>query len=324
MTLYVHIGTHKTGTTSIQNFFRDNCDYFLQKYGLYYPSAGQIGSGSHHNLVWEAMGDARFRITFGNWSQLHEEISKKKSQANDILISCEAFSAYSDFSAVQKPLVELSSSLNMEMVPIVFLRPQEEFIESLYFEDIKSGIGDKFHEYLSKCLDKERFDYFRLVEGWTLDGRKPIVVPYDSGTDSIASLVSILGFNPDDLSCHYNKNKNIRLSASNLSLLLALNRAMLRHGVSKSNIRSISYAVAKQLPEPKGVHVSVLSKQEVSTIRAAFKISNDRLKSLYPSLSSIFDNKILPEGESDFLSDDLITGVESVVYHAVKNISCAK
>jgi len=51
--LYIHIGLHKTGTTSIQNFLTLN-ENILSKKGYLYPATGRKGQAQH--LLAQAMG----------------------------------------------------------------------------------------------------------------------------------------------------------------------------------------------------------------------------------------------------------------------------
>ena len=46
----LHIGRHKTGTTSIQKFLHANSDE-LKSYGLYYPKNTYPNKFAHHDLV---------------------------------------------------------------------------------------------------------------------------------------------------------------------------------------------------------------------------------------------------------------------------------
>ena len=48
--LIFHVGTHKTGTTSIQTMMQDNRDYFLEQ-GILFPRAGQVRNGGQHNIA---------------------------------------------------------------------------------------------------------------------------------------------------------------------------------------------------------------------------------------------------------------------------------
>lgn len=60
MTIYIHIGMHKTGTTSIQKFLHTN--FSGQNKEFYYPNTGIYEYG-HHNIPWslkEGSRDNRF------------------------------------------------------------------------------------------------------------------------------------------------------------------------------------------------------------------------------------------------------------------------
>src|SRR5258706_13501853 len=53
---YIHIGPHKTGTTSIQWFLKENRAELL-KHGYLVPESGSI-HGGHHQLVRQLCGQA--------------------------------------------------------------------------------------------------------------------------------------------------------------------------------------------------------------------------------------------------------------------------
>lgn len=59
--IYIHIGPHKTGTTTLQFSLFLNKDK-LKKNGILYPDSGIISAKlpGHHNLAWEILGDKRF------------------------------------------------------------------------------------------------------------------------------------------------------------------------------------------------------------------------------------------------------------------------
>ena len=71
-TIYIHAGTGKTGTTSIQHFFSVNREIILQETLLYYPETG-IPDGKndflHKNL---------FPVSEEAWTSLKEEVSRRK------------------------------------------------------------------------------------------------------------------------------------------------------------------------------------------------------------------------------------------------------
>jgi hypothetical protein len=171
MNVYFHIGTHKTGTTSVQEFSRANAERLLSD-GVYIPKTGCITSTSgHHNLAWEITGDIRFNKDFGNFDQLVEEIAN--CDADKIFVSSEDFeyvlSMRGGLGVIEKRL----RRLGCKIVFIIVLREQTEYISSLYYQLQKHGYVDSFDQFSNQILKKKyiepfpgwifKFDYFRLI-----------------------------------------------------------------------------------------------------------------------------------------------------------------
>lgn len=71
---FIHIGTHKTGTTSIQHLLIRNSSA-LRERGYCYPQAGRLElSPGHHNLAWEISSDHRFRDNYGSIGDVIKEV----------------------------------------------------------------------------------------------------------------------------------------------------------------------------------------------------------------------------------------------------------
>src|SRR5882757_356131 len=84
---FLHMGTYKTGTTSLQAILSARYDE-LQQYGFLYPRAGRGPMGAHHNISMELSGASRFRFEFGTIEDLLNEIDGTQ---NNIVISSEGF-----------------------------------------------------------------------------------------------------------------------------------------------------------------------------------------------------------------------------------------
>jgi hypothetical protein len=89
--VYLHIGTHKTGTSSIQNFLLNNQEY-LRERGFLYPTAGRpkIFSDGHHNLFWALSNHKNYDPNVGAWEELISEIDS--SQFQKIIVTSEELS----------------------------------------------------------------------------------------------------------------------------------------------------------------------------------------------------------------------------------------
>src|SRR3954449_4869255 len=84
---FLHIGTPKTGTSSLQAILSTHQDE-LRQHGFLYPRAGRVPMGAHHNISMELSGARRFRSEFGTIEDLLSEIDGTR---NDIVLSSEGF-----------------------------------------------------------------------------------------------------------------------------------------------------------------------------------------------------------------------------------------
>lgn len=162
-TVYIHIGTPKTGTTALQNFLCRNRETLLSQ-GFLYPLSGRrihpiSGHYSHHNLAWALSQAKAYNPEFGNWEDLLKEI--KSAPLENIVISSEQFCKlnFNHISLIKKHLSEYETKI------IIYLRRQDEFLKSYYFEEIKRGCyWDSFNKYIE--TKSELLDYYNLIESW--------------------------------------------------------------------------------------------------------------------------------------------------------------
>lgn len=122
--LYLHIGTHRTGTTSIQNFLRRNTKP-LARNGVFVP----FGKGRH---------DALFKRLFrGGQSvrevaeSLHERAQNKKHPVQAIVLSDEDVSTRQNLAMLQ----EFRDYFDVKV--LFSVRRQDIWLESWYFQNVK-------------------------------------------------------------------------------------------------------------------------------------------------------------------------------------------
>src|SRR5215203_3005331 len=86
---FLHIGTHKTGSTSLQVLLYAH-PTVLQAHGCLYPKTGRSpdSPAGHHDIAWEISGDARHQRAYGTIDDLAVEIA---SVPHDIILSSEDF-----------------------------------------------------------------------------------------------------------------------------------------------------------------------------------------------------------------------------------------
>jgi hypothetical protein len=160
---YLHVGTHKTGTTSIQRFCAQN-DAALAAAGLLYPRTARLQpeSPGHHNVAFELSGDARFAPSRPKLADVVTEIAAQRP-----LQACLSSEAFEYLHVMPERLAQLRAAfeaIGYDTAVILYLRSQADYIESLYAELVKHGLRARFAPFLTQIL---RDGVFRFADVWT-------------------------------------------------------------------------------------------------------------------------------------------------------------
>lgn len=170
--VYVHFGTHKTGSTYIQQQLGANRDV-LKKHGILYPKTGEGfshdrgpvregGLPGHQGLLVAAIqGDVDVLAA------LHDEIAESK--CHKIIISAENLCVYkTDEPGVneQSILTRLNAlDLPGKIIPVIYFRRPDRWIESFYREQVGNGAGTAYQipdEYFNN--QQNRLNYAATVQ----------------------------------------------------------------------------------------------------------------------------------------------------------------
>jgi hypothetical protein len=150
-TAYVHIGTHKTGSRALQEFFAVNRP-LLEAANFHYPDFSSFAS---HYLAWG--------LGFGNWvptgrtreelleiamNELRTATAQAVRDGKTVLISSEIFSTFSlkDPGIVGRFKDVLTEIGLTDIRLICYCRRQDLFVESMYSELIKNGHPREFED----------------------------------------------------------------------------------------------------------------------------------------------------------------------------------
>ncbi len=161
MNFYIHIGTHKTGSTALQYFFQQNKDK-LQEHGFYYPTEGVVDAG-HHQIAWAAKKKETGELA-DLMSAVMDAANKKK--CSSIILSSEEFEFIRDVNCL-KNLKNVLGEHTYKI--IVFLRRQDTLLESEYNQHIKHANTQYRHSIYKFYFDidfSHRFDYKQLCRFW--------------------------------------------------------------------------------------------------------------------------------------------------------------
>jgi len=206
-TAYIHVGTHKTGTSSLQAMLASNEAAFREA-GVFVPHTGKLAPNlvGHHNIAWELRQDPRFDPSLGTLELLQLEISKARSPV--ICLTSEDFEFLSADEPALRRLRDSLIATGCQPRIIIFLRPQVDYVESLYAEIIKTH-DVAFTAYLDAVLKSKScgpfvFEYDRLVGAFAnVFGKEHTIVrPYHFSDSAhlLQEFITIVAPSPMDLS----------------------------------------------------------------------------------------------------------------------------
>lgn len=157
MTVFIHIGIGKTGTTAIQDSLYENISN-LESENIIYPSIGLNGTG-HHNLCPPGYEEGNEEIS-QFWRSLCEKFHSNPD--HDFVISSENF-----IYATQKHLGMIFRHLSkLDIKVIIYVRQQTPLIESTYlqWQKMTSGYVSGIENFWK--FNRAGFNYMRLISPW--------------------------------------------------------------------------------------------------------------------------------------------------------------
>ncbi len=137
--LLLHVGMHKTGTTSLQARCQEHSAE-LRSHGLLYPAAGQSDLYPNHNQIAKnLLGDTRGTGRQGALGEILEEI--EASRCERVLVSGEDLSRLWQRPDLLERLRSSFESLGYEVHVLLGCRQPESFVPALYGTLVRQGMG---------------------------------------------------------------------------------------------------------------------------------------------------------------------------------------
>ena len=167
-TLYLHIGTPKTGTSALQYFCAGNRK-ILEEKGIYYPDLGfrfpDIGKHRNaHFLSYKEYINKKEKLRDHEVERkIREEGIQKLEEAfqthDTILLSDEHIWNEKEMTGETLPaLQQRFKEQDVQIKIIVYLRRQDQVIQSFWAQKIKESSTITFDNYMKK----EKYRHFRL------------------------------------------------------------------------------------------------------------------------------------------------------------------
>lgn len=184
--LYLHVGTRKTGTTSLQHFLYNNRE-LLEAQGYLYPVIGcffhQL-SKSQSRLAFACkkkrskLLPSTLKLSLPDCIQdLHGCL--RRSTAENVIISSEIFWGELNTEDIHRIRVALNPLFQSIQI-IIYLRPQDEYLEASYNQFVKMGLTRApFDQFVNQRLQSTDLSlrYYHAVQAfWQIFGRENVLV----------------------------------------------------------------------------------------------------------------------------------------------------
>lgn len=297
MTIFLHIGTHKTGTTTLQRFARKN-EQVLAKSGCLYPDynlIGKKGHYAHHHIAHALAEDENNRLSEKAAKRFIQKVVELSSEYESVLISAEPLyrhylgqlpvsidrMAYWD--ARKQYISKVRDCFGKAEVQIVMtIRQQAGFAMSLYQENIKVR---RYSKPFSVFLDEHwyYFEYLKQAEMWKEFFGSVRLLAFESLTKG-GKLVENFFKSLDNINienCIFPERTNESLCPD----FLEFKRMMNQTSFSLNELRSLRYFLeensASWFSEQGKKKKIVVEAETLNKFQASFLEENNKLARIY-------------------------------------------
>jgi hypothetical protein len=158
---YIHIGPHKTGTSSIQSFLKENRAELL-KHRYFVPESG-ANHGAHHAIARKLCGQElrdHQQSAAANFARALDE-----TPSDAVIISSEALEGLLKHRDYAETFFTRIRELNLEPKLVLFVRNQSQRINSSYSSAVKTfRRSEPFELFVQGVTQGFGFRYSPLIE----------------------------------------------------------------------------------------------------------------------------------------------------------------
>lgn len=307
MKAIVHLGTEKTGTSTIQHFLKKNREALVSQ-GFYF--AKSTGSLDDRKLSIYCLGDDQFdayhKANFIDTLQkkkqfeekvfldLKEEMSHLPSNVHTVIFSSEHLHSLVKQDGQRRKLKAMLGDIFDDIILVSYLRPQIEMAVSHYSTYLKTrGVFD-LDDFLKNCdVTSYYYDYWRYLTGWeeSFPESDILVRVFDKkqlvSGDVVADFCHAFGIDFYQLGSVVPANESV--SPTGQELLKAINRnfPVFIEGVGKNPTRTAFIQMIGKIYAGAGAKPS---KDRAIKLQGAFDSINQKVKEKwFPERDDLFD-----------------------------------
>ena len=309
-TLYIHIGYHKTGTTSLQSLLDQNAAALLDM-GVFYPDTIGDGKRSYFRKHLQFYLDLKAAHSAGDMAAPVAAMAKAilDSGAPTAIISEESFSGISD--PIMDALAQFRTWFNVKI--IACLRGQDSYLQSFYQQSIRDfGETRDFPDFI-RGAEWPRLQYDAAMQRWTdrFGAENLHVFSFelsDGGNSLNPQILNLLlgGRRADfiDTSRVWNKS----LPTICYETIRFLNRSEGPEPERRAVYAALrDYVVSKDFAEtrlpPRVLGKTYLTPEISQVLANAFAASNARTSAQFFGGANPFPDMMAPNGQDQVLSD---------------------
>lgn len=339
-TIYLHIGTPKTGTTAIQNFCSENQEV-LNRQGYYYPEFAYRYSGASrlrngHFLFGRVYNEDRSRNIEREEEIFQEgfhEIYRAFQTYNNIILSDEGLwnCGFREEESVWEKIKKELEQKQIAIKVIVYLRVQDTFLYSWWNQRVKEGLRAESQltwEMMAKELPIIQLNYYDMLEKIADYVGKGNIIVRRFGTGHFiggtlyTDFVDALGLTYSEEYHVTSERRNISLSQNNNEIKRILNMM--------PELGTDGNALFKRiLVEQSGYHgdskeYSMFTKEERTAFLAEYQEGNTRIAKEYLGEEELFSGgeqeKQKWSPEDGYMLEDVILLIGSLALYMEKEL----
>jgi hypothetical protein len=272
--LILHIGSPKTGTSSIQKALINNKE-LLNEYGYHYLECLRWHDGAHHELAFSIRDKSYGELSFCLEDSLNKiETEVKETEIDNIIISSEIlfYDTEKDIESFIK-LKKLFRSITL----VCYLREPFDYLESLYKQMIKDP-HDQCSEAPSEFIKNhlKNIQYDEILSSYKNFTNNFITLIYKKGDDIVESFFTevLKGDGIKDFKQNMNPS-NETLDGVGLKLKFHFNKQNLTMSDNEKKLNEIKFFVKKN--NFKRLKVNIFSEDSVKLIKDNYQKSSDSI-----------------------------------------------
>lgn len=242
-TIIFHIGFHKTGSTSLQQYFAEN-EAALQIQGIRFPLAARERNPRqiiHSNLPWQLLNHGKFDSALKGIEELAQEV---QARPGAWVVTTEGLSRLADASSIK------DSFPDANIKTIAYCRNPLHAAPSLYTEQLKFGATKTWSLWADSANLSEWFDYGKKLAPWRSIGSEVMLRHLtnvrqikESGLSIFEDFVSLLPgpIETSTLNMSFRPEANSRLSLLECAALYAVNHALKKTAEQVNENQKVSF-----------------------------------------------------------------------------------